>query len=235
VKIFGRSREQIDKHPATIAEMFTEVAPRYDLMNDLASMGQDRRWRYHTTSALSPQTGDLILDLAAGTGASSRPIAQAGAHVIATDLTEEMVRVGKKRHPDQDFVVGDGLHLPYADACFDAATMSFGLRNVHDINAVLTELARVVRPGGTLVICEFSRPTSPITRLAYRWWLKTGIPLISSLASSHTSAYTYLGESILDWHDQRTLAAYLEKAGWTQIQWRNLTGGIVALHRAVRP
>ena len=216
-------------------EMFSFVAPRYDLMNDLASMGQDRRWRHHTVEALAPQEGEVILDLAAGTGASSVPIARAGATVVATDLTEAMVKIGKLRYPKQAFVVGDALKLPYADASFDAATMSFGLRNVVDPGAVLAELCRVVRPGGTLVICEFSRPTSTITRLMYRLWLKIAIPVVSKLASSHAPAYAYLGESILNWPDQRRLAIMLESAGWTQIQWRNLTGGIVALHRAVRP
>jgi demethylmenaquinone methyltransferase/2-methoxy-6-polyprenyl-1,4-benzoquinol methylase len=235
VRFLSDKRAQLDKDPSDMMDMFSHVAPRYDLMNDVASMGQDRWWRHHTLDALAPQEGEIILDLAAGTGASSLPIARAGATVVATDLTEAMVKIGKRRYPQQSFVVGDALKLPYADASFDAATMSFGLRNVVNPGIVLAELCRVVRPGGTLVICEFSRPPSAVTRFMYRLWLKVAIPLVSKLASSHAPAYSYLSESILNWPDQRRLATMLELAGWTKIQWRNLTGGIVALHRAVRP
>jgi len=215
--------------------MFSLVAPRYDLMNDLASLGQDRHWRKGLVDALAPQRGELILDLAAGTGASSLPIAQAGARVIATDLTEAMVVVGRRRHPDHTFVVGDAEHLPYADAVFDAASMSFGLRNVEDPRQVLGELLRVVRPGGMLVVCEFSTPTSKVTRCMHRQWLNHALPALSKIASSDALAYSYLSDSILAWPDQRGLATLLEETGWQDIQWRNLTGGIVALHRATRP
>jgi len=218
-----------------MAEMFSWVAPRYDLVNDLASLGQDRMWRLHLVDALAPQPGEIILDLAAGTGASSGPIARSGATVIATDLTEDMVRIGHRRHSHRVFVVGDALTLPYRDEAFDAATISFGLRNVLDPRQVLTELLRVVRPGGTLVICEFSTPTSPVVRLLNRIWLKLALPVVSRTLSSNASAYSYLSESILAWPDQRNLATMLEAAGWVKIQWRNLTGGIVTLHRATRP
>jgi len=227
-------RAQLDKNPSDVAEMFSSVAPRYDLLNDIASLGQDRLWRSSMIDALAPQPGELILDLAAGTGASSIPIARAGARVISTDLTEAMVAVGKNRHPDHAFVVGDALRLPYSDEVFDAVTISFGLRNVCDPAQVLSELLRVVRHGGTLVICEFSTPTSIITRLLNRTWLKIALPILSKL-STNSPAYSYLCDSILDWPDQRGLAVMLEATGWEQIKWRNLTGGIVALHRAIRP
>jgi len=215
--------------------MFTVVAPRYDVMNHLASVGQDRRWRVALVDALAPQPGELILDLAAGTGASSAPIARSGATVIATDLTESMVRVGAARHARPVFVVGDALRLPYRDEAFDAATISFGLRNVQDPARVLSEVRRVVRPGGSLVICEFSTPTSAPTRLVHRQWLDHAIPLLSKIAASDTLAYSYLCDSIRAWPDQADLAAMLEAGDWVDIQWRNLTGGIVALHRATRP
>lgn len=214
--------------------MFSSVAPRYDLLNDLASLGQDRHWRAAMVDALDPQPGELILDLAAGTGASSVPIARSGAKVIPTDLTEAMVAVGRKRHPHFSFVVGDALRLPFSDGVFDAVTISFGLRNVCDPAQVLSELLRVVRHGGTLVIGEFSTPTSLIVRLIHRTWLKIALPLLSKL-STNASAYSYLSDSILDWPDQRGLAVMLEATGWEHIQWRNVTGGIVALHRATRP
>jgi demethylmenaquinone methyltransferase/2-methoxy-6-polyprenyl-1,4-benzoquinol methylase len=228
-------RARLDKDPTDVTQMFASVAPRYDLMNDLASLGQDRRWRVDVVDALAPQPGEVILDLAAGTGTSSVPISRAGATVISTDLTEDMVRVGRERHPEQVFVVGDAAHLPYEDGCFDAATMSFGLRNVADAAHVLTELHRVVRSGGTLVVCEFSTPTSAVMRAAYRVWLNRGMPVMAQLASSDVAAYSYLTESILAWPDQEGLAAMMEAAGWEDIQWRNLTGGVVALHRATRP
>lgn len=215
--------------------MFSGVAPRYDLTNDLASLGQDRLWRTQVADALAPQPGELILDLAAGTGESAVPIVRSGAHVIATDLTEAMVVVGRKKHPDQTFVVADALKLPYRDGVFDAATISFGLRNVCDPVQALRELQRVIRPGGTLVICEFSTPTSPIVRFLNRQWHKTALPLVSRIASSNVPAYSYLSDSIANWPDQRGVAAMLQETGWTKIQWKNLTGGIVAMHRATRP
>ncbi|MCL2482347.1 MAG: ubiquinone/menaquinone biosynthesis methyltransferase [Propionibacteriaceae bacterium] len=215
--------------------MFSAVAPRYDLVNDLASLGQDRRWRAAVADALKPQPGELILDVAAGTGASSAAIAQSGASVVSTDLTAGMVAVGHRRHPDQVFVVGDATNLPYADGVFDAATSSFGLRNVCDPSQALSELLRVVRSGGTLVICEFSTPTSKLMRwLNYRW-LSIALPIVSTIASSNAVAYSYLSDSILEWPDQHGLAVMLEETGWKDIQWRNLTGGIVAMHRAIRP
>ena len=227
-------RAQLDKNPNDVAEMFSTVAPRYDLLNDLASLGQDRRWRSAMLDALAPQPGELILDLAAGTGASSIPISRAGATVISTDLTEAMIDVGHQRHPRHVFIVGDALDLPFSNEVFDAVTISFGLRNVYDPARVLSELLRVVRHGGSVVICEFSTPTSFLTRFINRTWLKIALPVISSL-STNAPAYSYLTDSILDWPDQRGLAIMLESAGWANIQWRNVTGGIVALHRATRP
>jgi len=218
-----------------MAGMFSSIAARYDIMNDLASVGQDRWWRSHLVDALAPQPGEVILDLAAGTGASAAPIARSGAKVIATDLTEDMVRLGQSRHPHIPFVIADGLRLPYADGAFDAATISFGLRNVPDPELALRELLRVVRPGGTLVVCEFSTPTSAPTRLVHRQWLGHAIPFLTKVTSSDAMAYSYLCDSIMAWPDQHGLAAMLETAGWQDVQWRNLTGGIVALHRASRP
>jgi demethylmenaquinone methyltransferase/2-methoxy-6-polyprenyl-1,4-benzoquinol methylase len=236
VRFFAHGkRAKLDKDPVDVSTMFSHIAPRYDLMNDLVSLGMDRRWRADVAYALAPQAGEVILDLAAGTGASSIPITRAGATVVSTDLTEAMVVVGKRRHPQHDFVVGDALCLPFVDAAFDAATISFGLRNVNDPGVVLDELLRVVRPGGTLVVCEFSTPPSSVMRRLYYQWLDHTIPVVSRIASTHAPAYSYLTESILNWPDQRGLAVMLETAGWKDIQWRNLTGGIVALHRATRP
>ena len=212
--------------------MFDRVAARYDLANDVLSLGQDRAWRRLTVEAVRPRAGQLILDLAAGTGTSSEPFAEAGAMVIPTDLSLGMLRVGRQRRPELSFVAADALRLPFADASFDAVTISFGLRNVEDPAASLREMRRVTRVGGTLVVCEFSTPTWRPFRTLYANYLVAAIPRIASLVSSNPVAYEYLAESIQAWPDQAALAAVIAAAGWRDVEWRNLSGGIVALHRA---
>jgi demethylmenaquinone methyltransferase/2-methoxy-6-polyprenyl-1,4-benzoquinol methylase len=172
------------------------------------------------------------LDLAAGTGTSSEPFAAAGATVVPTDLSIGMLQVGKQRRPSLSFVAADALQLPYADASFDAVTISFGLRNVENTATALREMLRVTRPGGALVICEFSTPTWPPFRTVYANYLVAAIPRLASVVSSNPSAYEYLAESIQAWPDQPTLAAAIGEAGWRSVEWCNLSGGIVALHRA---
>ena len=212
--------------------MFDRVAARYDLANDVLSLGQDRAWRRLTVEAVRPRAGQLILDLAAGTGTSSEPFADAGAMVIPTDLSLGMLRVGRQRRPELSFVAADALRLPFADASFDAVAISFGLRNVEDPSASLREMRRVTRVGGTLVVCEFSTPTWRPFRTLYANYLVAAIPRIASLVSSNPVAYEYLAESIQAWPDQAALAAVIAAAGWRDVEWRNLSGGIVALHRA---
>ena len=229
------SRADLDKDPADVASMFDEVAERYDLVNDLLAVGQTRRWRRAVIDAVNPKAGERILDLAAGTGTSSVPFAKAGALVIPVDFSLGMLRVGKRKHPGLPFVAGDGLALPFADGVFDAATISFGLRNLHDLQGGLAELMRVVRPGGRLVICEFSHPTWAPFRTIYSEYLMKALPAVARRTSSNPAAYVYLAESIRAWPDQRSLAAEIVNAGWTRVQWRDLNGGIVSLHRAVRP
>ena len=214
--------------------MFDEVAPRYDLVNDLLSLGQDRRWRGQTVAAVAPLPGERILDLAAGTGTSSRPFADAGAFVVPADLSVGMLAVGKQREPGLAFVNADALALPFADEVFDAVTISFGLRNVEDVAGALSELCRVTRPGGRIVVCEFSTPTWKPFRSLYRDYLVKALPKIAGLSSSNPVAYDYLAESILAWPDQQGLGALLASAGWNDVAWKNLSGGIVALHRGYR-
>ncbi len=211
--------------------MFDRVAARYDLANDVLSLGQDRAWRELVVEAVDPRPGQLVLDLAAGTGTSSEPFARAGATVVPTDLSLGMLRVGKQRKPELSFVAGDALALPYASDSFDAVTISFGLRNVEDTAAALAEMRRVTRPGGVLVVCEFSTPTWRPFRAVYANYLVAAIPKIAALVSSNPAAYSYLAESIQAWPDQPTLAARLAEAGWHDVSWRNLSQGIVALHR----
>ncbi|MDQ7991285.1 MAG: demethylmenaquinone methyltransferase [Propionicimonas sp.] len=226
------ARATLERRRAEVAAMFDHVAGRYDLMNDLLSLGQDRAWRSATVAAVEPQPGDRILDLAAGTGTSSLPFAAAGAVVVPADLSFGMLTTGRERHPELPFVNADALTLPFADDAFDAVTISFGLRNVEDTAGALAELLRVTRPGGRIVVCEFSTPPWRPLRSVYHTYLRQALPRVASLASSNPVAYDYLGESILAWPDQRALADLLHDAGWRAVGWKNLSGGIVALHRA---
>jgi len=215
--------------------MFDGVAQRYDLANDVLALGQTRIWRRAVVQAVKPVRGEMILDLAAGTGTSSVPFAKAGAHVLPTDFSLGMLRVGHKRQPDLPFVAGDGLNLPYRDNSFDAATISFGLRNLTDRSAGLAEFRRVLKPGGRLVICEFSSPTLKPLRTIYTEYLMKALPAVATKVATNPAAYVYLAESIRAWPAQAELAEEILEAGFGEVQWRNLTGGIVAVHRAVNP
>ncbi|HET8604036.1 MAG TPA: demethylmenaquinone methyltransferase [Marmoricola sp.] len=228
------TRADLDKQPAEVRAMFDAVARRYDLTNDVLSLGQDRRWRREVLAAVDPRPGERVLDLAAGTGTSSRPFRERGAMVVPCDFSVGMLRVGKQAQPQLPFTAGDGTRLPFADASFDAVTISFGLRNVVDPDAGLRELSRVTRPGGRLVVCEFSSPTWAPFRTVYLEYLMRALPPIARAVSSSPDAYVYLAESIRAWPDQAGLAARIARAGWGGVEWRNLSGGIVALHRAVR-
>ncbi|MCW2802384.1 MAG: menG [Propionibacteriaceae bacterium] len=225
------TRATLAKRRSDVAAMFDGVAARYDLANDVLSLGADRAWRQLVVEAVDPQPGQTILDLAAGTGTSSEPFAAAGAAVFPTDLSLGMLTVGKRRRPELSFVAGDALQLPYADDSFDAVTISFGLRNVENTQAALAEMRRVTKPGGSLVVCEFSTPRWRPFRAVYANYLVAAIPKLARLVSSNPAAYEYLAESIQAWPDQERLAQTIEQAGWTGVEWRNLSGGIVALHR----
>ncbi len=229
------TRAALDKQPAEVAAMFDGVARRYDLTNDVLSLGQDRRWRSAVTAAVAAAPGERVLDLAAGTGTSSLPFAQAGATTVPCDFSLGMLKVGKAKLPQLGFTAGDAMRLPFADGVFDAVTISFGLRNVADPRVALAEMLRVTRPGGRLVVCEFSHPTWAPLRTVYTEYLMRALPSVARRVSSNPDAYVYLAESIRAWPDQRELAGVLGKAGWDKVGWRNLSGGIVTLHRARRP
>ncbi len=215
--------------------MFDGVAQRYDLTNDVLSLGQDRRWRTAVIDAVAPRAGERVLDLAAGTGTSSQPFRDAGAFVVPCDFSLGMLQVGKRARPGLPFVAGDGTRLPFADDSFDAVTISFGLRNIVDPDAGLRELLRVTRPGGRVVVCEFSSPTWAPFRTVYLEYLMKALPAIARAVASNPDAYVYLAESIRAWPDQPGLAARIVDAGWGECRWRNLSGGIVALHHATKP
>ena len=227
------TRATLAKDPAEVAAMFDEVAARYDLTNTVLSLGRDRGWRRAVLAALTPRPGERVLDLAAGTATSSVALATTGARVVGCDFSIGMLRVGRGR--GVDLVAGDALRLPFADGAFDAVTMSFGLRNTADPGLALAELRRVTRPGGRLVVCEFSHPTWRPLRTVYVNYLMRALPAVATRVSSDPAAYVYLAESIRAWPDQAALAWRLQAAGWSAVGWRDLTGGIVALHRATNP
>jgi demethylmenaquinone methyltransferase/2-methoxy-6-polyprenyl-1,4-benzoquinol methylase len=228
------SKANLDKKPAEVAAMFDEVAPTYDLTNALLSFGQDRRWRKIVRKAVDPRSGQKILDLAAGTGASSVAFARPGVKVVAGDFSEGMLAVGRVRHPEIEFVFADATKLPFADAEFDACTISFGLRNVVDVPKALAEMYRVTKPGGCIVICEFSKVTSSWFAPFYNLYLNKILPAFSRLGSKTPEAYTYLSESILAWPNQHELKLKIEKAGYTNVTFQNLTFGIVAVHKGIK-
>ncbi len=228
------ARADLEKQPDEVAAMFDEVAERYDLTNDLLALGQTRLWRRAVVNAVAPRPGERILDLAAGTGTSSAPLAARGATVVPCDFSQGMLAVGHRREPGLPFVAGDAMRLPFADGSFDAVTISFGLRNTVDPEGALAEMARVTRPGGRLVVCEFSHPSFGPFRTIYSRYLMGALPGIARRASSNPDAYVYLAESIRAWPDQEDLAGLLSAAGWRDAEWLNLTGGIVALHRGRR-
>jgi demethylmenaquinone methyltransferase / 2-methoxy-6-polyprenyl-1,4-benzoquinol methylase len=227
------SRASLDKDPREVASMFDAVARRYDLTNTVLSLGQDRFWRRATRSALRIGPGDDVLDLAAGTAVSTEELTRSGAWCVAADFSVGMLAAGAGRRVPK--VAGDATRLPFADGVFDAVTISFGLRNVVDHTAGLREMARVTRPGGRLVVCEFSTPTNGPFATVYKEYLMQALPRIARTVSSNPDAYVYLAESIRAWPDQAQLARQIADAGWSTVRWRNLTGGIVALHAAVKP
>jgi demethylmenaquinone methyltransferase/2-methoxy-6-polyprenyl-1,4-benzoquinol methylase len=228
------SRAHLNKEPHEVAAMFDAVAKKYDVTNDVLSLGQTRAWRKAVVSAVAPQPGEKILDLAAGTGTSTQPFYVAGADPIACDFSQGMIDVGRKQFPHLTFVQGDALDLPFEAETFDAVTISFGLRNVNDVAKALQEMLRVTKPGGRLVVCEFSQPVWSPFRTVYLEYLMKALPAVATKVSSNPDAYVYLAESIREWPNQKELSQQILAAGWDSCQWRNLTGGIVALHRAVK-
>ncbi|MFJ7158391.1 demethylmenaquinone methyltransferase [Streptomyces sp. NPDC101118] len=229
------TRASLDKQPHEVASMFDGVAANYDITNDVLSLGQARLWRKEVAKAVDARPAQKVLDLAAGTATSSLPFAATGAYVVPCDFSLGMLSEGKKRHPHLPLTAGDATKLPFKDEVFDTVTISFGLRNVQDTEGALRELYRVTKPGGKVVICEFSQPTWAPFRTVYTEYLMRALPPVARAVSSNPDAYVYLAESIREWPDQPALAQLLQKAGWSSVAWRNLTGGIVALHRGVKP
>ncbi|MEU7743089.1 demethylmenaquinone methyltransferase [Nonomuraea sp. NPDC049158] len=236
------TRAQLDKQPDQVAAMFDRTARRYDLVNDVISLGQVRFWRKAVAAAVDAGPGEIVLDLGAGTGTSTDAFTTLGARAIASDFSLGMLRTGVRRHGGNalsgdgvPFIAGDALRLPFADDAFDAVTISVALRNVHDTSQALREMLRVTRPGGRLVILEFSHVKVEAFDLVYREYLMKLLPRVATVFGSNDDSYAYLAESIRDWPDQPTLARTIQEAGWRRVAWRNLTMGIVAMHRGFKP
>ncbi|MGW4370387.1 demethylmenaquinone methyltransferase [Nocardia takedensis] len=225
-------RASLDKQPSEVASMFDGVAKRYDITNTVISVGQDKYWRWAVRKAVAPRPGERVLDLAAGTGVSTLDLAKSGAWCLAADFSQGMLAAGRFR--DVPMVAADATALPFADDSFDAVTISYGLRNISESEQALREMLRVTKPGGRLVVCEFSTPVLPVFKTLYMEYLMKALPRVARAVSSNPDAYVYLAESIRAWPNQRRLARRIAEAGWSSVKWRNLSGGVVALHRAYK-
>jgi demethylmenaquinone methyltransferase/2-methoxy-6-polyprenyl-1,4-benzoquinol methylase len=210
--------------------MFDDVAHRYDFLNDLLSLGRTKAWRRVVTSIIAPKPGMKILDIAAGTGSSSRPLVDKGAEVTALDFSHGMIEQGRKQNKNINFVQGDALKLPFEDDAFDVTTISFGLRNTSNTDKALKEALRVTKDGGRIVVAEFSHPVNPIFRKIYLNYLMKALPVIVKKISKNPDAYIYLAESIRAWPDQAELASIMRDSGFKSVAWQDLTFGIVAVH-----
>jgi len=228
------SRANLGKDPDEVAAMFDGVARRYDIVNDLLSLGRTKAWRRAATKIIAPAPGMKILDLAAGPGSSSEPLHKAGATVFSTDFSEGMLAQGRKSRPYLNFSKADALNLPFEADSFDLTTISFGLRNTVDYPKALAEALRVTKLGGRIVVVEFSHPTWAPFRSLYLGYLMRALPAIARKTASNPDAYIYLAESIRAWPDQRQLAGAMEAAGWGSVTWKNLTFGVVAVHSGIK-
>jgi len=223
------------EHAKRVREMFGRIAGRYDVLNHLLSGNVDKSWRTKVAKRLKAKlTADasLILDVACGTGDLSLTLFEnTGARVVATDFCRPMLSIAAGKVPGEiNLIEGDALHLPFKDGTFDAVTIAFGLRNLASVEGGLSELRRILKPNGWLAVLEFSRPTNAILRPAFSLYFRRILPLMGGIISGSLSAYTYLPASVSKFPDQTQLALLMEKTGFDQVDYENLTGGIAALH-----
>lgn len=241
---FGFQRVKTEEKASKVADVFHSVAARYDLMNDLMSGGIHRLWKRFTVEVAAVRPGHQVLDIAGGTGdlsiAFSRLVGAQG-QVVLADINESMLRVGRDRLVDKgvvgnvQFLQTDAQSLPFADNSFDCITIAFGLRNVTDKDKALASMQRILKPGGRLLVLEFSKPQRKLLSRVYDRYSFNVLPMMGKLITKDADSYRYLAESIRMHPDQRTLQGMMENAGFANCEYFNLTGGVVALHKGIKP
>jgi demethylmenaquinone methyltransferase/2-methoxy-6-polyprenyl-1,4-benzoquinol methylase len=240
---FGYREVSVEEKSGLVRQVFESVAENYDLMNDLMSLGVHRAWKQDFASSSGVLPGDRVLDLAGGTGdisaLMSRRVGGTG-EIVLTDINEAMLNVGRRRLEDKGIVSNiryalvNAECLPFSDGQFDAVTIAFGLRNVTDKDAALREMLRVLKPGGRALILEFSQVQPEPLKKLYDTWSFGVLPVLGKLVANDEDSYRYLAESIRKHPPQEELADMMRAAGFSQVSYRNLTGGIVAIHSGVR-
>lgn len=241
---FGYHQVPIQEKAQRVAQVFHSVANKYDLMNDLMSLGIHRIWKRLAIELAGVRTGQQVLDVAGGTGDLSRYFSRLvgpQGRVILSDINSSMLNVGRDRLLDRginqnvDYVQANAECLPFADNSFDCVTIAFGLRNVTHKEAALESLTRVLKPGGRLLILEFSKPVNPVFSKIYDTYSFSLLPTLGKLITGDSESYRYLAESIRMHPDQQTLLDMMKSAGLAQCQYHNMTGGIVAVHKGIKP
>lgn len=241
---FGYKTVNAEDKQALVANVFHSVASKYDIMNDLMSFGIHRLWKSITIDTSGVRPGNQVLDLAGGTGDLTRKFSKIvgpQGKVVLADINSSMLEVGRERLTDQgyvgniEYVQANAECLPFADESFDVITIAFGLRNVTDKDAALRSMTRCLKPGGRLLVLEFSKPTNPLMSKAYDLYSFTALPFMGKVVANDSESYKYLAESIRMHPDQETLKGMMENAGLVRVSYQNLTSGVVALHRGVKP
>lgn len=241
---FGFENVKAGEKAAKVAGVFHSVAAKYDIMNDLMSGGVHRLWKRYTIEAAAPRTGQQILDIAGGTGDLAKQFSERvgpTGHVVLADINSSMLNVGRDKLLNQGiahnvtFAQADAQHLPFADNSFDCITIAFGLRNVTDKDLALASMLRVLKPGGRLLVLEFSKPQSQTLELLYDQYSFKLLPMMGKLVANDADSYRYLAESIRKHPDQDTLKGMMDNVGFAQTSFTNMTGGVVALHKGFKP
>lgn len=240
---FGYKDVPKEEKQAMVADVFHSVAAKYDVMNDLMSFGVHRLWKRFTIDMSGVRPGNKVLDLAGGTGDLTKKFSKIvgpSGKVVLADINSSMLEVGRERLTNQgyvgniEYVQANAQFLPFEDNTFDVITIAFGLRNVTDKDEALRSMFRVLKPGGRLLVLEFSQTTNPLLKKAYDIYSFTALPLMGKLVTNDSESYKYLAESIRMHPDQETLKGMMETAGFNRVSYHNMTGGMVALHRGIK-
>ena len=241
---FGYKDVKTEDKQGMVADVFHSVAAKYDVMNDLMSFGVHRLWKRFTIDMTGVRPGNKVLDLAGGTGDLTKKFSKIvgpQGKVVLADINSSMLEVGRERLTNQgyvgnvEYVQANAECLPFEDNTFDVITIAFGLRNVTDKDAALRSMTRVLKPGGRLLVLEFSKPTTPLMSKAYDLYSFTALPFMGKVVTNDSESYKYLAESIRMHPDQETLKGMMEDAGLVRVSYHNMTSGVVALHRGIKP